>query len=114
VYQIVRIMEQQFGDAQRLAAFPPPDEIVRRQHCNSPFPEIFRAREFGQYRRILRVQLSPNNVLGAKIHKIPVVDARSIGKVEFINGPSLARITPAVLFDQDQKRRKPFFMVRGS
>jgi hypothetical protein len=109
--QILRILQEQSGDLQGCAAFSTANEVVGRQHCNSPFPKTFRVGEPDEHGRIASIEMSSNYVRCREIDQIPVIDAGSVGKIQVINGIPASLVSPPVLTNKDKERRQPFFMV---
>ena len=110
VNEIFFIAKEQCGDAKRVGEFTLPDEIMRCDDADAPFPEAGRARELHQRLTTLVVQISADDLAGRGIDQVPVVDVTGVAKVELIDLLPGSAITFGGLPNEDQERKRAVFM----
>src|SRR6476469_4697506 len=113
VNEIVAVVQQQRGDAKRRSELTLLDPVERREHRDSPLPEIGRSRESFEHLELVRNDMRADNVLGGRIDQIPVVDASRVRKIRIVHGLLVGTLAALVDAHQEDQPEEPLLVPPG-
>jgi hypothetical protein len=103
VDEIMRIIEQQTGNAERFVELAALDVVKRGHDRDAPFPQTLRFGEPKKLSPVAAPQVGANEMLGRTVNEIPVVDARHAAQIELVDCLSTPCIASRILAHEDEQ-----------